>query len=67
MRTASLTLPDERSRLVESASIDGLPERELQTLAIHGILHLLGYRDQHKKDYVKMWKKTYQLLEEVGG
>lgn len=35
---------------------------ETKILAIHGLLHLLGYRDKKKKDKSKMWRKTNQLL-----
>ena len=36
--------------------------KELKILAIHGWLHLLGYRDKKKKDAQCMWKKTNELL-----
>ncbi|MBI3540549.1 MAG: rRNA maturation RNase YbeY [Deltaproteobacteria bacterium] len=35
---------------------------EMKILMIHGMLHLVGYRDKNKKDKEKMWKKTYELL-----
>lgn len=35
---------------------------EVKILAIHGILHLLGYRDKKKKERGRMWKKTEELL-----
>jgi len=35
---------------------------EMKILAIHGILHLVGYRDKKKKESVRMWKKTEELL-----
>lgn len=38
---------------------------ETKILAIHGLLHLLGYRDKKKKDRAAMWKKTDELLAEV--
>jgi len=38
---------------------------ELKILAIHGILHLLGYRDKKPRDQKRMWKKTNELLEQV--
>jgi probable rRNA maturation factor len=38
---------------------------ELKILAIHGLLHLLGYRDKKKKDSERMWRKTDQLLKKV--
>jgi probable rRNA maturation factor len=38
---------------------------ETKILAIHGLLHLLGYRDKKKKDHAAMWKKTDELLETV--
>ncbi len=38
---------------------------ETTILAIHGLLHLLGYRDKKKKDHAAMWKKTDELLAKV--
>jgi probable rRNA maturation factor len=38
---------------------------ETKILAIHGLLHLLGYRDKKRADRDKMWKKTDQLLAQV--
>lgn len=35
---------------------------EVKILAIHGILHLLGYRDKKKKERERMWRKTDELL-----
>ena len=35
---------------------------ELSILCVHGLLHILGYRDKTKKDRNVMWKKTYELL-----
>lgn len=35
---------------------------EMKILAIHGILHLVGYRDKKKKERDRMWKKTEGLL-----
>ena len=35
---------------------------EVKILALHGILHLLGYRDKRKVDREKMWEETYRLL-----
>lgn len=40
--------------------------REVQILAVHGLLHLLGYRDKKKKDRDRMWRKTDSLLALVG-
>lgn len=38
------------------------PMRELVRLAVHGTLHLLGYRDHAKKDYAVMWGKQERLV-----
>ncbi len=35
---------------------------EVQILAIHGILHLLGYKDKKEGDRRRMWRKTEELL-----
>jgi probable rRNA maturation factor len=35
---------------------------EVTILAIHGTLHLLGYRDKKKKERERMWRKTEELL-----
>ncbi len=35
---------------------------EISRLIIHGILHLLGYDDQHKKDKIKMKRQENKLL-----
>jgi len=39
---------------------------ELTILSIHGLLHLLGYRDKRKKDREAMWRETNRLLALVG-
>ena len=36
--------------------------RELTILSLHGLLHLLGYRDKQKKDREAMWRETDRLL-----
>ncbi|MBI4374047.1 MAG: rRNA maturation RNase YbeY [Deltaproteobacteria bacterium] len=36
--------------------------QEIKILLIHGILHLLGYKDKKKRDCVRMWKETEKLL-----
>jgi probable rRNA maturation factor len=38
---------------------------ELTILAIHGLLHLKGYRDKTKKDSDRMWRKTHEVLKKV--
>ena len=38
---------------------------ELKILAIHGLLHLLGYDDRRKRDRERMWRKTEALLRKV--
>ena len=40
--------------------------REVAILAIHGLLHLLGYRDKKKGERERMWRKTNELLKKVG-
>lgn len=37
-------------------------QEELARLIIHGILHLLGFDDQHKKDKIKMKQQENKLL-----
>ena len=39
--------------------------RELQILAIHGVLHLLGYDDHRPADRARMWRRTEALLKKV--
>ncbi len=36
--------------------------REVLILAVHGLLHLQGYRDKKKSDRDRMWKKTDALI-----
>lgn len=36
--------------------------REVLILAIHGILHLVGYRDKTPEEARRMWRKTNALL-----
>jgi probable rRNA maturation factor len=38
---------------------------ETTLLAVHGILHLLGYRDKTRKDRDRMWRKTNALMKRV--
>ncbi len=36
---------------------------EVLILAIHGVLHLVGYRDETAAECQRMWKKTEELLQ----
>jgi len=40
---------------------------ELDLLAVHGILHLLGYDDLTPRKRVKMWKRQAEILGRVAG
>jgi len=39
--------------------------RELIRLAVHGTLHLLGYKDHSKRDHAAMWKRQESLVERL--
>jgi probable rRNA maturation factor len=39
---------------------------ELQLLAVHGMLHLLGYDHEHPEDKATMWAIQQDLLEQMG-
>ena len=41
------------------------PERELKLYLIHGILHLLGFRDKRIKDRTRMQRKASRILKKV--
>ncbi|MFD1038516.1 rRNA maturation RNase YbeY [Virgibacillus byunsanensis] len=41
-------------------------ERELGFLAVHGLLHLLGYDHMNKDDEVNMFQKQEEILGEFG-
>lgn len=38
---------------------------ELDLLAVHGILHLLGYDDQTPRKRAQMWKQQAEILDKV--
>lgn len=40
---------------------------ELDLLAVHGILHLLGYDDLTPRQRAKMWKRQEEILGRVAG
>jgi probable rRNA maturation factor len=41
--------------------------REVALLAVHGLLHLLGYEDDSEAGASAMWSKQKQLLEQILG
>ena len=41
-------------------------EAELQLLAVHGVLHLLGHDHAKPKEKSKMWKAQAEILESLG-
>ena len=57
----SLDKVEEQSKLYNHSYL-----RELNFLAIHGLLHLLGYDHMEKDDVVVMFKKQEELLNEAG-
>jgi probable rRNA maturation factor len=38
------------------------PERELERLVVHGVLHLLGYEDHTESERQRMWKVQERIL-----
>ncbi len=40
-------------------------KEELGYMALHGILHLLGYDDHTKTEYARMWKKQEAFVEKL--
>lgn len=41
-------------------------QAELQLLAVHGILHLLGYDDKEEPDRARMWAAQQAILHSLG-
>ena len=52
--------------LREAAERGVPPEAELALYVIHGVLHLLGYRDHTDADRNRMYRKESTLLRKVG-
>ncbi|WMX15954.1 rRNA maturation RNase YbeY [Aureispira sp. CCB-E] len=51
-------------RTAENAGIFGVtPNRELHRVMVHGLLHLMGYKDKEPKDKALMTEKENQYLE----
>ncbi|MBI1869713.1 MAG: rRNA maturation RNase YbeY [Chlamydiae bacterium] len=46
----------------QSQSFNEDPEREVALYMVHGILHLLGYRDKTPKLSGKMWRRQDEIL-----
>jgi probable rRNA maturation factor len=52
---------------IEQAEKAGHPlQAELSLLAIHGVLHLLGYDHQEKSDKASMWEIQSAVLDKCG-
>ena len=44
----------------------GIPfKEELARYLVHGVLHLIGYRDKTRRDYSKMHKKQEHILKKI--
>ena len=41
------------------------PKKEIALYLIHGILHLLGYKDYRRKDRKEMQRKANQILDQI--
>jgi probable rRNA maturation factor len=55
------------SQAAAQASAAGHPvEDELQLLAVHGVLHLLGYDHADELEKVEMWQLQAEILETLG-
>jgi len=54
-------------RAASQAAESGHPtETELQLLAVHGVLHLLGYDDEAEEERARMWKAQSEVLQALG-
>ena len=42
------------------------PQDELDLLAVHGTLHLLGYDDETPQEKVRMWKEQQLVMQRLG-
>ena len=52
-------------RIVENASTYGTAETELQRVMVHGLLHLIGYKDKTKADKQLMTEKEDYYLAQI--
>ncbi len=51
-------------RAASQAAESGHPtEAELQLLAVHGVLHLLGYGDEAEEERAQMWNAQSEILQ----
>lgn len=48
--------------VAQAAEYDQTPEQELDRLAVHGLLHLLGYEDETEEGRAEMWRKQEEVL-----
>lgn len=47
---------------IQAAELGHSLNKEVVILILHGILHLLGYRDKTAREKKQMWDKTNELL-----